>query len=267
VNQVAWNWKAGTAGSGATQGSGTLKTYTSSYNTAAGFSITKYTGNGTANHKIPHSLSVAPNLVITKQLNSGGWSRGWGVGSIQPAASMSFTYYLILDTAAAKATSASGVWNNIAPTATVFNLGDSISFNYTNESAQDYIAYCWHDVKGYSKIGSYKGNSSSDGTFVYCGFRPAWLLIKPINYGDGWKMWDVVRGPQNGPYNQRGDHWAVGDLKPDTNATENFSTAFNFDFLSNGFKWSGTDGSVNSSSYHYLFIAFAETPFKYATAR
>jgi hypothetical protein len=267
---VAWNWKAGTAGSGATQGSGTLKTYTSSYNTDAGFSITKYAGNGTANHKIPHSLSVAPNLVITKNLSSGGWTRGWAVGSIQPAVSMDFTDYLILNTSDAKADSASGVWNDIAPTATVFNCGDSSAFNYTNENGSDYIAYCWHDVEGYSKIGSYQGNANADGTFVYTGFRPAWVMIKCLT-GDVYRGW-LILNTAMATYNPAGN---TNTLFANSSQVEGYrgngssaATNVNVDVLSNGFKIRSTaNAETNSTSVGYIYTAFAETPFKHATAR
>jgi len=261
---VAWCWKAGTAGSGATQGSGTLKTYTSSYNTAAGFSITKYTGNGSSDHKIPHSLSVAPNLVITKNLTDAGWTRGYCVGAIRKTAhdgtiDMDFTDYLIMNTTAAVADSASGVWNDIAPTATVFNCGDHGSFNYTNENAGSYIAYCWHSVEGYSKIGSYRGNSVASGAFIHCGFKPAYIMIKVMNNGsERWNVHDSARSPSN-----------VSDGLFRVNEAEVEQTASwtYIDFLSNGFKIRATGSDMNNSSYFYLYWAFAETPLKFANAR
>ena len=249
--QVAWNWKMNGSGSSNSNGS---TTSTVSANTAAGQSIVTYSGSS-GNDTVGHGLSQAPNLVIVKARSN---ADQWRVGSIQSIDSMDFTDYLRLNDAGDK-TDESTTWNDTAPTSTVFSVGTDSA---TNHPGYTYVAYCFHNVEGYSKIGSYSGNGSSDGTFVYCGFRPQWLLLKPSNYGDGGKLWDTTRGAQNGPYNQ----YPPGDLKPNTNAQENFSTAFNFDFLSNGFKWRATDNSVNGG-YNYLYYAIAEQPFKFSNAR
>ena len=250
---VAWNWKAGGTSSANTNGS---ISSTVSANTDAGFSIV--THSGTSSHllqTIGHGLSKAPNLVITKSRNN---ADQWRVGTIQPIGSMDFTDYLRLNDAGAMVDE-STTWYDTAPTSSVFTVGTDSATNY---SGYTYVSYCFHEVEGYSKIGTYKGNSSTDGTFTNCGFRPQWLLIKPINYGDGWKMWDTTRGAQNGPYNQ----YPPGDLKPNQTNTENFSTSFNIDFVSNGFKWRGSDNSVNGG-YNYLYYAIAEQPFKHTNAR
>lgn len=249
---VAWCWKAN--GSGSSNEDGSINTTATSANTSAGFSISTYTGES-GNGTVGHGLSEAPNLVIVK---SRADADQWRVGSIQVLDSMDFTDYLRLNDAGGK-TDESTTWNDTAPTSSVISVGTDSA---TNQTGYTYVAYCFHNVEGYSKIGCYKGNSNTDGTFVYCGFRPQWLLIKPSNYGDGWKLFDTVRGAQNGPYNQ----YPPGDLKPNTSAVENFSTAFNLDFLSNGFKWRATDNSVNGG-YNYLFYAIAEQPFKYSNAR
>ena len=248
---VAWNWKAGTSVSGNTSGSGTAKAYTTSYNADAGFSITKYEGNGTAGHTIPHHLGAEPDMIIVK--NRVGGDSAYVYSSV-----VGNTQGLQLSNAGA-ANTTSAYWNNTSPTSSVWTVASNSG---NNSNGSDYIAYCFRNIEGYSKVGLYKGNSNSDGAFVYCGFRPQFLLIKPTNYGDGWKMWDTVRGAQNGRYNQ----YPPGDLKPNQTHTENFSTAFNFDFVSNGFKWRGTDGSVNGG-YDYLYYAIAEQPFKHTNAR
>lgn len=249
---VAWCWKAN--GSGSSNEDGSINTTATSANTSAGFSISTYTGES-GNGTVGHGLSEAPNLVIVKARSN---ADQWRVGSIQVLDSMDFTDYLRLNDAGGKADEAT-TWHDTAPTSSVFSVG---SDSATNHPGYTYVAYCFHNVEGYSKIGSYKGNSNTDGTFVYCGFRPQWLLIKPSNYGDGWKLFDTVRGAQNGPYNQ----YPPGDLKPNTSAGENFSTSFNLDFLSNGFKWRASDNSVNGG-YNYLFYAIAEQPFKHSNAR
>jgi len=248
---VFWNWKAGGTSYANTNGS---ISSTVSANTDAGFSIITHSG-ASGNGTVGHGLSKAPNLVITKSRNA---ADQWRVGSIQSAASMDFTDYLRLNDAGSFVDE-STTWNDTAPTSSVFSVG---SDSATNHPGYTYVSYCFHEVEGYSKIGSYKGNGSTDGAFVYCGFRPQFLLIKPINYGDGWKLWDTTRGAQNGRYNQ----YPPGDLKPNQTNTENFSTSFNFDFVSNGFKWRGTDNSVNGG-YHYLYYAIAEQPFKHTNAR
>ena len=248
---VFWNWKGGGTSSANTNGS---ISSTVSANTDAGFSIITHSGTSSYG-TIGHGLSKAPNLVITKSRNN---ADQWRVGSIQSAASMDFTDYLRLNEAGAMVDE-STTWYDTAPTSSVFTVGTDSATNY---SGYTYVSYCFHEVEGYSKIGTYKGNGSTDGAFINCGFRPQWLLIKPINYGDGWKLWDTTRGAQNGPYNQ----YPPGDLKPNQPNTENFSTSFNFDFVSNGFKWRGSDNSVNGG-YHYLYYAIAEQPFKHTNAR
>lgn len=248
---VFWNWKAGTSVSSNTSGSGTAKAYTTSYNADAGFSITKYEGNGTAGHTIPHHLGAEPDMIIVK--NRVGGDSAYVYSSV-----VGNTQGLQLSNAGA-ANSTSTYWNNTSPTSSVWTVASNSG---NNSNGSDYIAYCFRNIEGYSKVGSYKGNGNTDGAFVNCGFRPQFLLIKPINYGDGWKMWDIARGAQNGRYNQ----YPPGDLKPNQSNTENFSTSFNFDFVSNGFKWRGSDGSVNGG-YDYLYYAIAEHPFKHTNAR
>ena len=247
---VAWNWKANGTGSSNTDGS--INTTATSANVDAGFSISTYTGNGVAGATIGHGLSVAPNLVIVKRRDV---SNTWNVGSIQPMEPMDFTNNLVLNTGDAKATHISR-WNNTAPTASVFSVGTNTE---CNASGSTYVVYCWHSVEGYSKIGMWNGNSSStDGAFIACGFRPAFIWYKPVDYSDGWKIQDIARGI----YNPTGKI-----LNPESTLVESDTTSFYVDFVSNGFKWRSADGSVNNTNYHYLYIAFAETPFKYATAR
>ena len=143
------------------------------------------------------------------------------------------------------------MWNDTAPTASVFSV---LSADNTNRSSDKYIAYCFHNVEGYSKIGSYEGNGNADGTFVYCGFRPKFVLFKRRN-GSDWKIHDAARNTYN-PANKF--------LWP--NSTQIESTT-DVDILSNGFKQLTTGNGYNGSGQNYLFMAFAETPFKNANAR
>jgi hypothetical protein len=129
----------------------------------------------------------------------------------------------------------------------------SLGNNYLSRT---YIAYCFHSVDGYSKVGSYTGNGNADGTFVYTGFRPSWVIIKRTDSTGSWNIADAVRSPDN-----------EVDEQLQANLSNAESTTFDFDFTSNGFKARTTDGARNASGGSYIYLAFAESPFKYANAR
>jgi len=238
---VAWNWKANGAGSSNT--AGTISS-TVSANTAAGFSIVTYTAAG-ANSTVGHGLGVAPSMIIIKRRDSTG---GWGTYH----SAVGNTKYLILNGTDA-ATTDSTYWNNTSPTSTVFSLGSI----WPNTAT--YVAYCFAPVAGYSAFGSYTGNGSSDGPFIYTGFRPKWILIKPSSLADVWQIEDAARSQFN----------VVNDqLFPNSSAAEQVDSATrNTDFLSNGFKIRGTNGGINQSSDTYIYAAFAEVPTKFSLAR
>ena len=240
---ASWNWKAGTSVSGDTTGSGTLKTYTGSVNTTSGFSIIKYTGNGTAGHTIPHHLGVAPSAIFVKKLNElGDWSSYHSV--------LGNAGYMRLNNTNAFAT-ASTYWNNTSPTSSVFTTGTTGNIN---GSGSTYIAYCFADVQGYSKFGSYTGNGNADGTFVYTGFKPAWVMTKRTDSTSAWQMFDNTRSPSN-PTDKR--------LKADQNSAED--TNLERDFLSNGFKIRTSNTTINGSGVSMIYMAFAENPFVTST--
>ena len=243
---VAWNWKAGGAGVANTTGS---IDSTVSANTTAGFSIVSYTGDDASSATIGHGLSVAPELIIIKSRDS---AESWYVGS--SVGSMSFTSsdYLTLDGSGGESSS-STIWNDTAPTSTLFTVGTNDAVNNTD----DFIAYCFHSVEGYSKVGGYVGNSNADGPFVYTGFKPAYLLVKCTSDTASWDVTDGVRNT----YNPQGYR-----LSPNgTGVGENLTVA---DFTSNGFKVRTTSGSYNDpSAATYIYLAFAESPFKYSNAR
>lgn len=245
---VAWNWKAN--GSGSSNEDGSINTTATSANVAAGFSMSTYTGTG-SNATVGHGLSVAPNLVIVKRRT--GAVGGWPVGSVVLGASMDFTDAVRLDVSDALFDEVS-IWNDTAPTASVFSLGTNIDLN---ASSAPYIAYCFHSVEGYSKVSYYHGGgTAADGKFIYTSFAPQFVMIKGVNRAASWNIYDIVRTP----YNQM-----TGILKADTNAVE--TTTHAIDFFSNGFKPHTIDGQLNTGDGLYLYIAFAETPFKYANAR
>ena len=269
---IAWCWKAGgapTADNSNTSGAmtansvslnGTLQSnYTPagsptiypkrmSINTDAGFSIVKYTGSGISGSTFPHGLSSPPEFVIFKALDD---INNWTV--ITPlAGSLSSGTYLFLNSPQEAKTSTD--FNAMALNVSTITLDTSTALN----STFSYIAYCWHSVEGYSKFGSYTGNGSADGPFVYCGFRPAWVMVKrTVTDGYGWHIWDTAREPHNYMYNF---------LAANASTNEANNTYYKIDFLSNGFKLRNDDGIMNAST-NYIFMAFAEQPFKYSNAR
>ncbi len=241
---VGWNWKAGTTGSGNTGGSGSYKAYSYSVNTTAGFSITTYKGNGTAGHEIPHSLGVAPSMFIIKDLDN---IRSWYVYHKNASYSGSNPYSteMYLDTTD-RAYSA-GTWNNVAPTSTTFQTSGGSSVNGNDI---DYICYAFAEKTGYSKFGSYIANGNADGSFIYTGFKPAFVMVKNTSTaGTNWVMFDNKRIG----YNESNYY-----LRPNGNNAE--STNIPLDILSNGFKIRTSAGDVNTSGNSYIYMAFAEAP-------
>ena len=244
---VSWNWKAN--GSGSSNTNGSINTTATSANVDAGFSISTYTGTG-SNATIGHGLSKAPEMVIVKA-RSGNASH-WLIYH-KGIASDAETDYLYFNTNAAADYAL--YWNDTAPTSTVFSIGTDGS---TNGSSINYVAYCFHSVDGYSKVGSYTGNGNADGTFVYTGHRPAVILLKRTDSADGWVMLDNERVGYNGGNNV---------LEANDSAAEDSSVADRVDILSNGFKLRNSWSKINASSGNYIFISFAETPFKNSNGR
>ena len=240
---VAWNWKAGTSftNDASSTGIGSIDS-TGSVNTDAGFSIISYTGTG-SNATIAHGLGVTPDVIIAKSRAS---VEGWGFFH----SSFSSQEYMFLNTTSPKG-SASTVWNAL-PGSAVFTVGSNGSVNASGTM----IAYCFAEKQGYSKFGSYTGNGNADGTFVYTGFKPAFVMTKPSNKTGEWFMIDNKRDPSN--YVRR-------RLKANSNAAENTDDNQDFDILSNGFKPRRSAGDWNSSGDTFIYMAFAENPFVTST--
>ena len=242
-NYVAWCWKAN--GSGSTNTSGSI-TSTVSANTTSGFSIATYTGNGTTGTQVTvgHGLGVAPKMVIVKdRSNTNNW-----VVYTTILGSNKYLYLNLTDAAGSV-----GPYE-LSPTSSVFYIQGT----ETNASGHTYVAYSFAEVAGYSKFGSYTGNGSSDGPFVYCGFRPAFVMLKRVDAtGEDWFIYDATRNPSNAT-NLR--------LEPNLSDAE-VATANVQDILSNGFKIRNVATSQNASGINYIFAAFASTPFKYSLAR
>jgi hypothetical protein len=213
-----------------------------------GFDIVTYTGDGVAGRTVSHSLGVAPSMIIVKSRNN---AVGWPVYH----ASFGNTGAGFLHSTLAWDYPTAAYWNNTSPTSSVFSLGTT---NLVNANTYNYVAYLWSEVAGFSKFGSYTGNGSSDGPFVFCGFRPRWIMVKRSSASENWAITDSSRTPTN---------VANGFLRPDESAAETSDGTSSMDILSNGFKLRGTDTKSNASGSTYVFAAFSESPFKYALAR
>ena len=236
---VAWQWKAN-GGTTASNASGTI-TSTTQVNTTAGYGIVTYTGNGVNGATVGHSLGVVPQVIIVKRLDL---AANWMV--YHEATGQ--TKATFLDLTAAADTDA-GYWSNTAPTTGIFNLGTNTK---GNANGGTYVAYCFAGKQGYSKFGSYLGNSSTNGAFIYTGFKPAWVMVKNISAAQSWWIWDYKRIGYNG---------SGGNLKvrPNDNTAEN--NGEKIDIVSNGFKFRDGDNAWNFSGNEYIYMAFAENPF------
>jgi len=236
---VGWQWNAG--GSTVTNTSGSISAQVRA-NPTAGFSVVTWTSTG-ANATVGHGLGVAPKMVIVKGRSAVSQWFTWHTSLTSGA------YALILNLTDAQA-SYPTVFNSTTPTSNVFSVGTSLTNGTTA------VAYCWAEVAGYSKFGSYTGNGSNDGPFIYLGFRPRFVLIKSSTGAENWWLLDSARSANN---------VASLYLHPNTtNADQSFAT---MDFLSNGFKLRYNGAAVNANGATLIYAAFAENPFKYANAR
>jgi hypothetical protein len=247
---AAWNWKANGAGSSNTAGS---ISSTVSASTTAGFSIVTYASGAAGQKTVGHGLGVAPSMIITKSRDSATFN--WGV--YHRSVTDTTSKFLRLNTTDAVVTF-STVWGAALPTSTVFG----ITSNGGVVENTNCIAYCFAEVAGYSAFGSYTGNGSADGPFVYTGFRPRYILTKVSSTTGSWLIHDTVRDPYN---------VSNLELQADTSLAEyNTNTAGagdRFDILSNGFKNRSSNSGANASGATYIYAAFAENPFKFSLAR
>ncbi len=245
---ASWNWLAGTSftndasstGIGSLDSSGTV-------NETAGFSIVKYTGNGSSGATIKHGLSTAPTAMFVRVYDAAAGFQVYNVGT----GNTKFASYL--NTTEAAGTTA-GAWNNTTPTSSVFTVGNG---GNTNNNGGTHIAYIFSERQGFSKFGVYKGNGqSSDGTYVHLGFKPAWVMIKITdNASQDWFVLDNKRSPFN----------LVDESLAPNQADTEYTSEANLDFLSNGFKLKMSSIRVNGSGNEYSYYAFAENPFVTST--
>ena len=256
-NYVTWNWKANggttTTNDASSTGVGDID---SVYQADAGFSIVTYTGEGSNNTdiEIAHGLGVQPKVVIVKNRTD---NTRWQVYHEDLSADGSYTKKnILLDTDGAE----SGYSSQIkAVSSTTFTVRDADANGNANvnKSSSNYVAYCFAEIEGYSRHGIYEGNGSTDGSYIYTGFTPRWIMTKRIDASDNWAIYDSARDT----FNVR-DSYLLADT---TNAEATYSTAI-VDFLSNGFKWRGAVNFGNNSSGTYIYMAFASLPFKYSNA-
>ncbi len=233
---AAWNWKANGQGSSNTDGS--INTTYTSVNTTAGFSICKWTGTGNA-ATIGHGLGAVPKMIIVKNLSS---STDWYCYNVNNGN----THSILLNSDSAKVGAYADNWNNTTPTSSVFSVGDSSSTG--GASGNNMIAYCFAEKTGYSKFGSYTGNGNADGTFVYTGMRPSFVIFKRTDSTSNWRLFDNKRLGYNSSNSQ---------LYPNLQNPEDTGT--NLDMCSNGFKILTTSGDMNSSGGTYIYMAFGQS--------
>jgi hypothetical protein len=232
---VAWAWKAG--GTAVSNTDGTITSQVSA-NTTSGFSVVTYTGGATG-ATVGHGLGVTPAFVITKCRNT---TQFWIVHH-QSIAITSNLYLQTTDGAQADS-------QYTAKSSTTLTLGSNVSS--VNTTGNTYVSYCWAEVAGFSKFGSYTGNGSTDGPFVYTGFKPRFVMVKRTNLAEVWAIIDTARDPYNASFKR---------LLPNSSSTENISDLNCMDILSNGFKLKSTDSTSNASGSTYIFMAIAEKPF------
>jgi hypothetical protein len=218
-----------------------------SANTTSGFSVVTYTGNGTTGATVGHGLGVAPRMIIVKSRSA---TASWVVYH----ASLGATQAMFLNLTDSAYTG-STYWNDTTPSSSVFTLGTR---SESNSNGETYVAYAFSEVPGYSKFGSYVGNGSSDGVFVFCGFRPAYVLMKKSSGSDSnWGIYDSAR-----------DSYNVNTALLRANLSDaEVSVSNSVDFLSNGFKWRTDSPGLNESGQTYIFAAFASAPQKFSLAR
>jgi hypothetical protein len=241
---VGWQWQAG-QGTTSSNTNGTI-TSTVSVNATAGFSVFTYTGNATANATIGHGLGVAPKMFIIKTRSGTSEWLAYHVstgkdGFMQLQSTSAFT-------------SSSNYWGSTGPTSTTIQINGG---GGVNNNGSTYVVYAWAEIAGFSKFGSYTGNGSADGPFVYTGFRPKYIMYKSSSSAYNWCVDDTSRSPYN---------ISSALLNPNLSAAEN-TGALEMDILSNGFKIKSSDATFNASGGTYIYMAFAENPFKNALAK
>jgi len=241
---VAWQWLAG-GGAGSSNTTGSINTITTTVNTTAGISISTFTGSGVSGDTIGHGLGAIPKMILLKK--TANYDTQWTVyhaGNTSAPA----TEFMVLN--ASNATSDYlGAWNDTLPSSTLITLGND---SVTNESAMTYVVYAFAEVEGFSCLSSYVGNGAASlGTPVFCGFKPAYVMIKKASSTGNWVIYDSARSP----YNEADDQLLANTTAAETTGSEEI------DFLATGFRVRASDSDINSSNGFYVYAAFASNPF------
>ena len=232
---VSWNWLAG-GSAGSSNTDGTINTTYTSVNTTAGISISTYTGNNTANATVGHGLGVTPQVVIIKRRDA---TNSW----IVKMPSTTDGYFYLDDP---QGINSSSGW--LPTSASTFTLANQ--WTAYNASGANYVAYCFAEKTGFSKFGKYTGNGNADGTFIYTGFKPVWVMIKEVASSGGWRIFDNVRPAYNEPY---------GIDAAEGSAEETATSRNKIDLLSNGFKCRFTYDDTNGNGSEYVYMAFGQS--------
>ena len=244
---VSWNWRGNDGASAASNSDGSTASEVI-VNTEAGFSIVSYTGTGSTT-TIGHGLGKKPSTMWIKNRDSSmNWTNYFDTTAMGATKVLFFDLNNVLGDSTTP-------FNDTEPTTSVFTVGSS---GGTNASSDKYIAYCFTNIEGYSKVGQYSGNNDADGPFIYTGFRPAWLIIKRTDDTKNWHLTDNKRDTHNR---------SITRLFPNLSDDENAASGYAIDLVSNGIKIRNTDTDTNASGGTYIYTAFAEMPFKYANAR
>tara|TARA_B100000085_G_C18556837_1_gene518073 strand:- start:52 stop:3279 length:3228 start_codon:yes stop_codon:yes gene_type:complete len=281
---VAWNWKAGgkpsatnsagagnvpTAGSVKIDGAnktdalaGTIAANKITANTKSGFSIVQYTGAGNGIKTVAHGLNSAPEMIWVKNQSSD--NENWCIYS----STFDVNKHLRLNSNSTASTPTNQRWGNTRPTSTVFTIGDTTTDNEVGDNGDPYIAYCWHSVPGFSKIGTYVGTgSANNGAFIYCGFKPAWIMVKSLSTTNRWVWYDNSHSDGGGTVNVQKNPILDGAELENTAGSQGGGTNQTWDFYGNGFRVLRTGDVYNTSGHTYMFMAFAQDSHKYAEGR
>jgi len=249
---VGWTWKAGTAFSNSAGSNSATIASSGSVNTTAGFSIVQYQGNATRDQLVYHALNAVPKWFLIKRRDGDNWIsyHGESVDSNPQQ-----YYYEFQNTDAIKGANTAFMWDDIVPDSNNFGI---YSDGAVNNNGSNIMAWLWSEVEGFSKFGHYIGNGNFHGQYINLGFRPALVIVKSNASGEPWVMYDSKRNPNNA---------VTKRLRANESSAEDDASGRYKDFLANGFKARGTSGEQNSNGQRYIYMAWAETPFKYARAR
>lgn len=238
---VGWGWKCN-GGTTSSNSDGTI-TATVQANTTAGLSIITYAGNGYNNATVGHGLGATPKIIITKNRTA---TYNW----ITYFSELAATKVLVLDMDLAEFTPSGGYYSNVGSSTYQLVQGSSNLTN-VNASGNNYVAYCFAEKQGYNKFGSYTGNGDVDGPFVYCGFKPAWVMTKNTSHAGGWAIMDATRNP----YNVMNKY-----IIANTADAEASGSSFDIDTTATGFKIRASNANINADGRTYMFMAFARQP-------